>query len=522
MRRIRSFGIVGGAGATILFLLVAVGARAPQLASSQAAGCDSSRAAVAFTGSGTIVTSPVTVVPCLSTTGYGGAETRVVVVPDGTPAGTLVYEPAIVTPGLAGTGYLDGAPGPRPSTQVSPGGLAFSGDQAGSWRFVEPAGQTWVPQDDQLYADRSSGWLYYYALSPDPVPQSGTPLQDQLPAGYAQLMASPDDGATWYHSALPGYVESENPRFTSAPAPAGRRAPAPYSTHPDVVYWCGNDALFTWAVNEATEPATGLQPVPSDRACYRSFDGGVSWNLASVLFSTPLPQHSQCGTAGEDFSAGDANYPQGAPDGSLYVLVTCGGKSYLARSTDEGTTWPIMTGPGGVPRTVPADGELRVDPQGNLYLVAQVGDALDLWTSTDEGQVWQGPQDMTEPGATGLAEWFMAEAGTGEVAVSYLAHSGSSAGYAGYLSVTQDALDAAPLFYGSTLDRPGSPVYAGTPAEARDDFIGVDIGPDGTPWASFFGSCAAGDPDPACAGQALDPEANKSYVGRLSGLGPLP
>lgn len=512
--------LAAAGSAAMLAGVVPVVSGSVQLTSSIGTGCDGSRSVTAFSGEGSPVNAPTGIVPCLSTTGYGGAETRVVVTSDG----TVVYEPAIVTPGVAGTGYLDGFPGPHPSTQVSPGGLAVSSDQAATWRFVQPAGQTWVPQDDQLYADRSTGWLYYYALSPDPIPQAGTPLQDQVPAGYAQLMASPDDGRTWYHSALPGYIESENPRFTSAPARTGQQQPAPYSADPQVVYWCGNNALFTWAMNEATAPALGVQPVPSYRACYRSFDGGVSWSFASLLFSTPLPQHSQCGTSGEDFSAGDSNYPQGAPDGSLYVLVSCGSGSptYLARSTDEGSSFPVMHNPAGGLRRVPADGELRVDPSGNLYLVAQRGDALDLWTSTDEGQTWQGPADMTVPGSKNVNEWFMAEAGSGEVAVSYLADTATGSGLDGFLSVTRDALAASPVFVGTTLDAPGRPVYAGTPAQARDDFVGVDIGSDGTPWASFFGSCPAIDPDPACAGQSLDPEANTSYIGHLAGLGPLP
>lgn len=503
MRRLRRW-LVTGAGASILLAVLCAGPSPQRLVTTQSQGCDPSRPAVAFTGRGTLLASPSTVVPCLGTTGYGGAETRVVVTADG----TLVYEPAIVTPGLAGTAYGAGLPGPQLSTQVSPGGLAVSSYQAGTWRFDEPAGQTWVPQDDQLYADRTTGRLYYYALSPDPVPQSGTPLQDQLPAGYAQLMASPDIGnpdaqPTWYHTALPGYIESENPRFTSAPAPVGGQPPVPYTANADLVYWCGNNMLFT----------------PSYRACYRSLDGGVSWSFASVLFSSPVPQHSQCGTNGEIFNAGDGNYPEGAPKGSLYVLVGCGSKTFLARSTDEGSTWPILTD-AGVPRTAPADGELRVDPAGNLYLVAQNGDALDLWTSQNEGQTWQGPQDMTVPGSKNVLQWFVAERGIGEVAVSYLADTASGVGYDGFLSVTMDALGLNPTFVGTTLDNPATPVYAGSPPQARDDFIGVDIGPDGTPWAAFFGSCTSGDTDPACVGQSGNPEANKSFIGHLAGVVP--
>ena len=490
------------AGVSILVGVLFGGSPPDRVAVTHSQACDSSRTAVAFTGDGTPVPASSSVVPCLGTTGYGGAETRVVVTADG----TLVYEPAIVTPGVAGTAYGAGLPGPHPSTQISPGGLAVSSDQGGTWRFDEPAGQTWVPQDDQLYADPATGWLYYYALSPDPVPQSGTPLQDQLPAGYAQLMASPDDGQHWYHTALPGYVESENPRFTSAPAPAGGQRPVAYAPNADVVYWCGNNMLFT----------------PSYRACYRSIDGGVSWSFASILFSSPVPQHGQCGANGETFNAGDGNFPEGAPDGSLYVLVNCGSQTFLARSTDEGSSWPVVTNSSGAPQTVPADGELRVDPAGDLYLVAQNGDALQLWTSVDHGATWAGPENMTVPGSMNVLQWFVAERGIGEVAVSYLADTASGVGYDGFLSVTRDALATQPTFVGTTLDDPATPIYAGSPPQARDDFVGVDIGPDGTPWAAFYGSCNAGDTDPACVGQSGNPEANKSFIGHLSGLGRLP
>ncbi|HLX89385.1 MAG TPA: hypothetical protein VKR22_13130, partial [Acidimicrobiales bacterium] len=218
----------------------------------------------------------------------------------------------------------------------------------------------------------------------------------------------------------------------------------------------------------------------------------------------------------------DGNYPEGAPDGSLYVLVSCGSHTYLARSTDEAESFPVLLNGDGSPRSVPADGELRVDPEGNLYLVAQNGDALDLWTSTDQGRSWVGPRDMTVPGSKSVSEWFVAEAGHGEVALSYLADTAAGTGLDAFLSVTRNALDADPVFAGTTLDDPASPVYAGSPPEARDDFVGVDIGPDGTPWAAFFGSCAAADPDPACAGQSGNPEANKSFIGHLMGIGPIP
>ena len=436
--------------------------------------------------------------PCETYTGFGGAETRVVVTSDG----TVVYEPATLTPGLAGTGFDPGAPGPRPATRLPPGGLALTSDQGAHWRFVRPAGTTWVPQDDQVYVDRTTGRIFYYALSPTPVPQQGgVPTEDQIPAGHAHLMVSGDDGRTWSYSALTPYVESENPRFATAPPPPGGPRPTGY---PDVAYWCGNDMLFYWAA-----PA-----VPGYRACYRSLDGGRSWAETSILFSQPVPTHRECGTNPEVFNAGDGNYPEPAPDGFLYVTVACGSSTFLARSTDEGATWPILTR-AGAPLTIPATDELRVDDRGRLYSVHQNGARLLLRVSSDGGFHWSPPVDMTAPGVTSISEWYLAERGT-EVAVSYLAATGSGTGLDGYITATRDAPEPSPLFWSATVNRPGQPLYEGSPAQARDDFIGIDIGPDGTPWASFFTSCAPGATHPGCAGQEGNPQASGAVAGRLS------
>jgi len=438
-------------------------------------------------------------VPCETYTGFGGAETRVAVTADG----TVVYEPATLTPGLAGTGFVPGAPGPRLSTSLQPGGLATSSDQGATWRFVKPAGLTWVAQDDQLYVDRSTGRIFYYALSPNPVPQSGdAPGQDQLPAGHAHLMASGDDGRTWTYAALTPFVESENPRFATAPPPPNGARPSGY---PDVAYWCGNDMLFYWVAPD----------VPAYRACYRSLDGGRSWTKASTLFSRPLPAHSECGTTEETFNADDGNYPERGPAGSLYVTVACGSNTFLARSTDEGASWPILRNRRGAPLTIPPTDELRVDNSGNLYSVHEQGAQLLLRVSGDGGLDWSAPLDLTAPGVTAVNEWYVAQRGS-ELAVSYLANTRAASGLDGYLTVTKDARASNPLFWSAALNPPGHPMFDGTPPQARDDFIGVDIAPDGTPWASFFTSCSPGSTNAGCAGQQGNPQASGAVAGRLA------
>jgi hypothetical protein len=476
---------------------------APRKAGPAAAGpgCQVARPAAAYPlGGGAAGPTPsAPPVPCLVATGFGGSETQIVVTADG----KLVYEPAILTPGVAGTAYLPGLPGPQPSTQLSPGGLAISGDRGGSWSFAAPGGATWVPQDDAVYVDRSTGRLFFYALSPDPVPDSGTvPVQDQAPAGQAHLLASGDDGRTWSETALAGYVESENPRFTSAPPPAGGTAPSGY---PDVVYWCGNNVV-----------KAGL-PVPSYRACYRSLDGGTTWQFASVLASYPVPRQSACGTNGETLQDNDPDYPEGAPDGSLYAEVNCGSSTFLARSTDEAATWPLVTR-AGAPVTLPADGELRVGTGGVLYLLYQPAPTeLDLSLSTDHGLTWSPGRRVTPAGIGTIAQWAFAERGPAAVAASYLVQRGSSTDYDGWLTWSPDVLATTPTLWSAALNGPAHPMRTSAPPAARDDYIGVDIAPDGTPWASFAASCPGPVPGGgACAGQSSNPEANEAVAGRLA------
>jgi hypothetical protein len=52
---------------------------------------------------------------------------------------------------------------------------------------------------------------------------------------------------------------------------------------------------------------------------------------------------------------------------------------------------------------------------------------------------------------------------------------------------------------------------------AKDDFIDVDLGPDGSAWAAYYADCAPGSADPACAdgGASTDPLRKMTTIGRL-------
>src|SRR2546423_15521881 len=118
---------------------------------------------------------------------------------------------------------------------------------------------------------------------------------------------------------------------------------------------------------------------------YRPCGGRTPWKPACLPFHGAPAQPPECGSSPESYNAGDGSYRQGASDGSLWLLVDCGGATYLARSTDEASSFPILhRANGGAPVTVPFTAkpsnsghslaaalgsrhELRVDRTGNLY-----------------------------------------------------------------------------------------------------------------------------------------------------------
>jgi hypothetical protein len=475
-------------------LLCAVAVLAGGLAALPAAGQSSGRCAGeltpsrVFTSDGRVLATRTT--GCALPTGFLTSETHVRVAPDG----TVVQQPAQTVPGVAGTGFVAGVPGPKPQTQLTPAGFAISRNGGRGFQRVLPSGIEWVASDGAIHIDPVTGRLYYYALSPSTVPQAGgVAVNDQLPAGYAHLVTSSDDGRTWLHTQAPGYVESENPRFTSGPAPRGGDRPVPGER---IAYWCGNTALFVYG----------------QRDCWRTLDGGQTWQLRSTLLRRGAPVHAECGRSQEEFDAGDGSYPAAAPDGSLWVLVSCGGTTYLARSTDEAATFPVVR-VSGKPLVVPGFQELRVDSRGALYGVQQAGAKLLLRTSTDGGRSWGAPVDLVGPRVRGaaLGQWAMAVRGPGQVAVAYLT-ARPGGGWNGSVTVTRSALSRRPVLSSATV-HDARRVLVTSPQSAKDDYIDVDVAPDGSAWGSFYADCGT---DAACATSPQNPMAK---IGLLLHLG---
>jgi hypothetical protein len=484
----------------------------PHTAPSSLLSCSSQPAIAHYAGG--VVLSPqpdVRPTPCGGTTGFAGAESHIVAL----PSGAIVFTPAVAPAGFLGT---DTPPVPVKSstqTNASPAGLALTRDGGAHWSFVRPSGVTWNPTDHGDFVDRTTGRLFFEDYGPIPVaPQFG-----ELQEGPAHINWSSDGGVRWHHTAIPTVFLPENPRFVAGVAPAGQPRPVGY---PNVVYFCANTNVgFT-------------SPAIAGRVCFRSFDGGSTWKRGAVLFTGTVPRHPVCGRNGEQYSAIDGNYPQATRNGFLYVMVSCGGKTYLARSTDEALSFPVMS-VGGRPLTlpVPAGGgigggaDFRIGPDNTMYLMYQQGASLLLRVSRDLGRTWSRALNVTAPGVVGVSKWAFTSGAAGEVAVAYLGQRAGQQIFDGYVTETRDAgaalvagpgpvFDSAqvnargrPLLYGNGVQGSGYVTIAGhnqaipilSGQSTGNDFIGSTIAYDGNAWGSFTQDCGPTPGSPGCVAQ---------------------
>jgi hypothetical protein len=501
------------------------------------AGCDAGRPAVAHHAGGDVLERQPAdpPVPCVTSTGHAAAESHIVV----TNRGQVIITPAVLPSGTLATGSGPDVGGGT-DANAAPAGLAVTRDLGASWQVVRPLGLTWNPTDHADYVDPVTGRFFFEDYGPIPLAPSLGAQQD----GPAHLLVSDDDGATWRHSVLSAVTLTENPHFTSAVAPA--REPAP-SGYPDVVYFCANTNVgFT-------------SPVIAGRLCFKSLDGGTSWQQTSVLFTGLIPRHPECGPNGESYSAVDGYYPEPARDGSLYVLVACGGATYLARSSDEAATFPIVhtsSGPLRLPGDVPVDSiteaigsgpQLRIDSSDTFYLVypsltGSTVTKLLLRVSGDHGRTWSGPLDVTAPKVSGVLRWAVAQRGDGHLVLAYLGHRDGQTTWDGYLTESRDASSGNPVLWSAQVNRPGDPMLFGDniqgagyvvgpagltlpypfplgiqPAAglvaAGNDFMGAAIGSDGTGWGSFLQDCG---PSPGAGRCPAQQDQTRAYAGRLA------
>ncbi|TMA24138.1 MAG: hypothetical protein E6J87_24385 [Deltaproteobacteria bacterium] len=362
-------------------------------------------------------------------------------------------------------------------------------------------GQTWVATgndvsqsmpsatgiDNAFYRDPATDRLLWvvYGISSNP-PQTTMGISD-------------DGGRTWRLGSTPCCDEGENPRMLAA-----KPRVSITSGYPNVLYYCTN-----------TAQAGGLEFLAGARVCYKSVDGGATWDAGRTLLLKPVGNFLECAGQGEMFDSLDGSYPTADPSGRLYLLIRCGvetenfagpppiDSAYIVRSDDEMATWtqvgqPPPLPPGYGTSGIPYKEELRADADGNLYLVRGTGsptNALYLWVSRDGGATWSGQRQLSIPG-TALSDdpmWQLALGSPGRLAVNYAGTQGSSNPCSGatscsdlnmYLVETDNALDPNVVFRGAALNDPNdhtSYMLGGS------DFSDVTIGPDSVFRAAFPG-----------------------------------
>ena len=483
-------------------------------------GCAPNRPAIAHHPGG-VVARPQprgAPIPCGMQTGFAGGESAIAV----TNGGAVFYAPAVQS--FAGTQaqyFLGGN-----------SGFARTTDDGRTWSFVlpispnlavpanplgKPGWPAWDQIDDKFFMDRRTGRLFW--TDPD-VPSEAVLWTD-------------DDGLTWDVSELPVGLGGEWTQVTTAKPRISKT-----TGYPEVVYACGEYDSVGRDVSTSFE----------GDLCQKSLDGGQTWIAAGQgFFGSPIATHPQCDgkTESPNFS------PWAAPDpqGRLYELLFCDGRTYLIRSSDEGATWPILAPvPFTIPNVGPGDtgsAELRTDARGDLYLAwtnpgnpnpngPYTPGRLYMATSRNGGVSWSPAYDVLGPRVQGLRTHFGFDVGApGHVAISYLGKAAGRSGFYGYITETYDALAKRPLLWSGIVDDSSqAPLDNGGKGSSNGlglDYVSVAIGPDGTPWASFWDDCGEDLPqkNAGCpAGRQSPPGVTRlgfaDYAGRLTSAPPAP
>jgi len=524
--------LVASAVAATLCVLTAVPASAgPYDWAAGLPGCHPTQPAVAHNANGVLLAPQPTTgpVPCGMLTGWATIENRIAVTNDNTvifmPA-LLPGQPAQLPPGttpplVGGCGHL---PGDCLGETVS-----RSTDEGATWTTStavafddNPTGLGFVAGDvdNRLYVDHATGRLFYYDYNSD---KHAHPDACGNGRG-ATIFFSDDSGVTWSHGFSLDHMCTENPTVV-----VGKRrisSPSP-SYAGGVVYLCGNN----FGTGIAGGGSTG-------KVCAKSVDGGLTWVgqlfQNDALTAVPITNGQGCyaGQCKDNFnpypecaaggSSSGGNDVQPLPDGTLLIPITCGSRTYLSQSKDEGDTWTIKN-------RIPHGGTLRSDSVGNLF---KLNGTL-LSTSTNRGVTWSAQIDMIAPGVGSPGSTHFA-IGThrvghevGRVAINYYGVRDGETYSDGFITETRNALDPNPVFWSGQVNHradQGPLLYNVTPPVNMGvtvlDFTGSAFSPDGrSVWASFVRDC--GDSlvtDPNCSSRY--PETNPGnpqdgFAGRL-------
>jgi hypothetical protein len=497
-------------------------------------GCAPDRPATAHYAGGVAVANPngtisETLIPCVVNTFSRTSEIGLVI----TNNGTILFRPGVQNPA---------------ATAGSPIGVLRSVNRGASWESIDPSSPgspaNLLAFDGNMGIDRQTGRAF--GITPGYEFVVGN-IGTETP----RVDISDTDGKTWFAGGEP--ISADSMKIFAGPPPARLKHlqqgfPKGY---PNVIYNCG-----------------GHKP----QRCERSRDGGLTWGPEVAL---PIPPElapiqgpkNDCST----FALNGAV----TADGTVYVGYSPCNRPYVAISNDEGDTWKAVQVANleiiGWGMTA-----VGVDGKGNVYSAFMpAADRLPyLSVSQDKGLHWSKPLMIGAPGLNEAALPRLMAGVEGQVAVAYYgSHNSPGAPFPPpcpgsnvtacpaykdetwnlYITETFNALDPKPLFWSAPINSPAQPAWYGCSPSSlgvirldesspfvsgggytggcvpyvggitlggRQDYFGMDLGPDNTPWVGFSQGCPNGQPvigNPNCPGTLAGLPADGAWglVGRL-------
>lgn len=417
-------------------------------------------------------------VACVAETGFATSESTIGI----TPSGAIFYSPA--------------------NTENT---IARSVDHGATWHLLQPPEMQytalWNTVDPYLTVDRRTGRVFLvHATGPTrtaPIVVSESPLPSGIPTAVAfasgfQVYATPDEGRTWRTADYSLAPMADWEKIFVGPPPAASSGAAQSSGYPNVVYVCANSPF------EVAGPG---------RFCYKSLDGGATFNPAGYVFPSP--------TTPDVCLALTTNNGVVGNDGAIYQPISCNGGSYVAISRDEGATYTwsrVPTAPGAgsnIPGGVSF--QIAIDHADNLYALWKANDSLLLVISRNRGRTWSSPMVVSAPGVHDVELPSLAAGPRGHVGVTYYATTRPSApALTAYLTQTADALDRLPVFHSGALNDPKRPIFHdyGFSGSPRADYVGATYDEKGVLWAGVVKQFGPPDAD----GNVR----TTGYVGRLA------
>ncbi len=342
--------------------------------------------------------------------------------------------------------------------------VAKSIDKGATWTnvappIVEPVYRHMVDLDPYLFVDPVTQRIFFADLY----------------AACSEMSFSDNAGATWTtNPATCGSPVNDHQTIFTGP-PVGSSTIG----YPSVVYYCFQNLIIA--------------------GCSKSLDGGLVFIPPTAAAYTTV-----AGTNGTLCSSITGHGVAG-PDGAIYLPKAnyCGPPT-LAISRDEGASWTRVN----VANTTGApdhEASVAVDDAGNIHYVWVAADRLPyLVSSSDGGATWSAPRMVAAPGVSEANLPSIDAGAAGKVAIAYHGSTNSpgapwpSAGYAtttwnAYMTITDSALAADPLFYSAPVNNTADPIILGRCGPGRCglvfDFIDVVVGPAGDAWSVWVDAC---------------------------------